>query len=111
MNDKLYRAYEREHEWLEDADKKWTDDMTGTGAGLIELARESIALFAMNTTYDTEDMAQAVSELAELIELLEEHYDDYVVVNKNPMGGWDIRDYFELGSETYNGYIKAVKGE
>ena len=101
MDDKLHRAYEREHEWLEDADKKWTDDMHGLGRELIVLARGSIALYAMNASYDNGDMAQAVSELAELIELLEEHEDDWVVVNKNPMGGWDIRDFFEADIELY----------
>lgn len=101
MNNKLQTAYEREHEWLDEADTLWADDMNGLGKDLITLARKSIALVALCETYQPEDLKACVEEWAELCVLLEEHEDDWVVVNKNPMGGWDIRDFFEADIELY----------
>lgn len=94
-SERLYRAYIREKDHLEEADTKWGEEITGTGEGIAELARESIALVAMNDTYQAEDLKACVNEWAELCVMLEDHLDEQVVVYHNEVGGWEIREYTE----------------
>ena len=94
-SERLYRAYIREKDHLEEADTKWGEEITGTGEGIAELARESIALVAMNDTYQAEDLKACVNEWAELCVMLEDHLDEQVVVYHNEVGGWEIKEYTE----------------
>ena len=95
MSDNTYRALLKiESDFSEAWSIDW-EEVTGIGSHLQEMARQCIALVALKDEFDAYEVNEYVTEMAELVMLLDEHQDDYVKVVRTPMGSWELSDAME----------------